>query len=238
MWNVIIDWLSEPLFYPIWVFGVPFITSLPFIVIDTLQIQLLKPYMLRSSYPSWEDQWREIKKAFTTFTLYMTIAFLLRYFNVKSFIYHHLHNYPHLSLYNLMLELVYQVVVYDFLYYGVHRYLHKNKYLYRTIHQRHHLFIEVWSLTGKINNRKAELLNVLLILIPYFVTNCQHVFSLYLFITFSLVFDTIAHTGYDFPISEYPRSHYIHHARVRCNYAGFTTIPDRLFGTYVREISK
>jgi len=129
----------------------------------------------------------------------------------------------------------------DFLYYWLHRTMHRNKWLFRHIHAKHHRFMTPWAITGNYMHPVEFVLTGSLALLGPLLLEA-HIVTVWLWIAFRQWEAAEGHCGYDLPISPtryLPFSdgalhHDYHHAKMHGNYGGFLPVADRLFGTYIK----
>lgn len=128
----------------------------------------------------------------------------------------------------------------DFLYYWSHRLLH-TRWLYKTIHAWHHRIVTPWAITGNyMHPLELSLTGGVALIGPLLLGS--HVVTVWLWFVWRQWEAAEGHCGYDFPWSpshllpgnDGARHHDMHHARVKGNYAGFTPIWDRIFGTFAK----
>src|SRR4051794_5424459 len=93
IWKTFTPLLSEPLFYPIWIFVLPFLTAIPFIIADGFQLESFKKILLRSKYPTWKEQWTQIMSNFHSFILFSLLATAIRITNFQITINNWLNNW-------------------------------------------------------------------------------------------------------------------------------------------------
>ena len=138
------------------------------------------------------------------------------------------------------LQLVLFFYLDDFLYYWSHRALH-TPWLYKRIHGWHHRIVTPWAITGNyMHPLELSVTGAVAMIGP--VAIGAHVMVIWLWFAWRQWEAAEGHCGYDFPWAPshlFPgndgaRHHDAHHARVKGNYAGFTPIWDRIFGTLVR----
>eukprot|EP00742_Colponemidia_sp_Colp-10_P003250 GILJ01003460.1.p1 GENE.GILJ01003460.1~~GILJ01003460.1.p1 ORF type:complete len:255 (-),score=20.97 GILJ01003460.1:164-928(-) len=149
-----------------------------------------------------------------------------------------LHTGPLPSWWTILLQFVVCVYVEDFTFYWMHRTLHTNKFLFKHIHSHHHQFQVPWAVTGNYMHCVEFLLIATGVFLPALLIG-SHVVVMYLFIIFRQWTAANEHCGYELPFSpnflfpfyEGTCFHDFHHSRVSGNYAAFTGLWDRVFGT-------
>lgn len=138
------------------------------------------------------------------------------------------------------LSLVFFFYLDDFLYYWFHRAFH-TRWLYRRVHAWHHRIVTPWAVTGNyMHPLELSLTGAIALVGPLLLGS--HVVTVWAWFVWRQWEAAEGHCGYDFPWSPsrlFPgsdgaRHHDMHHARVKGNYAGFTPIWDRVFGTLAR----
>ena len=146
-----------------------------------------------------------------------------------------------------LFEVVTYFVVFDAYFYGMHRYFHHNKFLYRWIHQSHHVSTSPNAIVGmSFNPIEGALFGSFL---PMYSWVYSHLVGGILKPTlvtcgFLQLFQSLLiHSGYEFVSPNHfeqyswrskfltPTFHDRHHEKFNCNYSGFFTYLDDYFGT-------
>lgn len=145
-----------------------------------------------------------------------------------------------------IIEVVTYFIVFDAYFYFIHRLFHTNKYLYHWIHKAHHESISPNAVAGvSFNPLEGTLFGSFLPMYSYICTQCTGGILKPTLITcggLQLLQSLMIHCGYEFVSAEHfehtfwskfltPTFHDRHHERFNCNYSGFFTYLDDLFGT-------
>ncbi len=140
-----------------------------------------------------------------------------------------------------LLDAITLVLIIDLAMYGLHRLAHAPPF-YRLLHTLHHRFEEPTSLTlFSLHPFETLSFGVLWLCILSFYS--ASIAGILLYLTFNVVFGVIGHCGVDpFPSwwSKHPicklmatgTFHVSHHRKEASNFGFYTTIWDRLFGTF------
>lgn len=126
---------------------------------------------------------------------------------------------------NIIQSLMY-VLTSEFVFYWTHRYLHMNKFLYKYIHQEHHLEKEPCPIDAYILSPSETIIitialsspDVLQMPINYYVSN--------IYKTLSLAILILNHGGFE-------SFHMKHHRFVKGNYGGISPLFDKIFNTFI-----
>ncbi len=140
-----------------------------------------------------------------------------------------------------LLSLGLMFVVHDLYFYLIHRMMH-HPWFYRHFHDVHHRSLNptpwaAFSFHPLEALLESGVIYLFIFLIPL------HVAALFIFQLLSLVMNVYGHLGYDLapsawasnPVLKYwntTRNHHWHHQRFNGNYGLYTTIWDRVLGTY------
>jgi 4-alpha-methyl-delta7-sterol-4alpha-methyl oxidase len=243
MLETVLGWYREPLF---WLFPVAtslisataFITfAVPLTIIAARDPAWARPYRIQSRIPREQFLvWPSVRSwAVNNVAMLGGVALswpLLRLAGV--------HAGPLPAWWVVVLQLVFFFYLDDLLYYWSHRALH-TRWLYKKIHAWHHRIVTPWAITGNyMHPLELSLTATVALLGPLLVG--AHVVTVWLWFVWRQWEAAEGHCGYDFPWTpshfipgnDGARHHDMHHARVKGNYAGFTPIFDRLFGTLAR----
>ncbi|KAM9810841.1 cholesterol 25-hydroxylase-like protein [Neosynchiropus ocellatus] len=145
----------------------------------------------------------------------------------------------------LCLEVLACLLIFDFLFFVWHFCLHKVPWLYRNVHQQHHLHKVNFALAAQ-DASCAELLSLLLLaLSSAWVVGC-HPLSETVFHVLNSWLAVEDHCGYDFPWGLHrllpglggAPYHQAHHVLHRANYAPYFTHWDHIFGTYRKAVGR
>jgi methylsterol monooxygenase len=123
----------------------------------------------------------------------------------------------------------------DMYFYASHRLLH-TKFLYRTVHKKHHYFTAPMAISALYCNRTEMILsNIITGLLPGTLLG-SHMGLVFTWTLFGLVNSCIVHSGYTMPffILTNTNAHDNHHKYFNVNY-GIGGLSDLIFGTkYVK----
>lgn len=189
-------------------------------------------------YKSWSFEFISCVRTFIIYTFGAGLLLLL----IKhghTMVYYKISDYGYIYL--ICSPFIF-LLFYDFYFYVLHLSLHKSKFLFNYVHKHHHLSVKIRPMTGEstslyeaIIQYSGAFLGYLLIPIYY-----KLIFATYIFIMFIVAY---THSGYELtpsffkkiPILKYianiSTAHFIHHRKINCNYALFTTFWDKLFKT-------
>jgi 4-alpha-methyl-delta7-sterol-4alpha-methyl oxidase len=243
MLETIAAWYSEPLF---WLFPVAtnllaafvfMVFAVPFTVLAARDPEWARPYRIQSRPPRAQQLVGPSIKSWAVNNAWVlagaVVAWpLLRLSGV--------HAGPLPPVWVVVGQLVFFFYLDDFLYYWSHRTLHR-PWLYKRIHGWHHRIVTPWAITGNyMHPLELSITGTVAMVGPLLLGS--HVAVVWLWFVWRQWEAAEGHSGYDFPWTpshfipgnDGARHHDAHHARVKGNYAGFTPLPDRLFGTYVR----
>jgi plant 4alpha-monomethylsterol monooxygenase len=243
MLDTVLGWYREPIF---WLF--PVATSLlsaaafmlfavPFTLLAARDPAWARPYRIQSRIPREQLLvWPSVRSwAINNAVMLVGVALswpLLRLSGV--------HAGPLPAWWVIVLQLVFFFYLDDLLYYWSHRALH-TRWLYKKIHAWHHRIVTPWAITGNYMHPLELSVTATVAMIGPLLVGA-HVVTVWLWFVWRQWEAAEGHSGYDFPWSpshfipgnDGARHHDMHHAKVKGNYAGFTPIFDRLFGTFAR----
>ena len=146
-----------------------------------------------------------------------------------------------ISAWRVAVEFAIYFFFYDATFYFVHRLMHINEWFYKWVHKTHHHSVVPNALSAfAVHPVESVILGLITVLFLCLFT--VHSTSAIFIMPFAALMGFYVHAGYDFfPKWWYrvwwtkwlqtPTFHDQHHQYFSCNYAGFTTIWDRLFGT-------
>lgn len=137
----------------------------------------------------------------------------------------------------IALQFLFFVYLEDFTFYWLHRALH-TKFLYKHIHAIHHRFNVPWAITGNYMH-PVEFILIAANVMIWPVLLGVHVVSLWVWVIFRQWLAANEHSGYEFPWTpnrlfpfyEGAAFHDFHHSKFTGNYAAFSALWDRIFGT-------
>ncbi len=243
MFDAVLSWYREPLFllFPVAIVVISAAAFMAFAVpltwIAAHEPAWARPYRIQSRPPRAQQLVGPSVKSWAINNVWMlvgTIAAwpLLRLSNV--------HAGPLPVWWVVALQLAFFFYLDDFLYYWSHRALH-TRWLYKRIHGWHHRIVTPWAITGNYMHPLELSLTGAIAMVGSVLVGA-HVAVAWLWFVWRQWEAAEGHCGYDFPWApshfvpgnDGARHHDAHHARVKGNYAGFTPIWDRVFGTFVR----
>ncbi|WP_052486946.1 sterol desaturase family protein [Gordoniibacillus kamchatkensis] len=139
--------------------------------------------------------------------------------------------------YTILLQVLFFIYFEDFLFYVVHRTLH-TKFLYQYIHSVHHRVTVPWAIAGNYMHPVEFILIASCVIIGPVLLG-SHVVTVWIWIVFRQWLAANEHCGYEFPWNPnhlFPfydgaSFHDYHHSKFKGNYAAFTGLWDRIFGT-------
>jgi sterol desaturase/sphingolipid hydroxylase (fatty acid hydroxylase superfamily) len=143
-------------------------------------------------------------------------------------------------------QIIAMLVIHDFYFYCIHRSMH-SRILYRWFHEVHHRSLSPtpWA---AFSFHPLEALIESAVVYVFLFSFPMHLGALFVFQFLSLLVNVYGHLGYDItPVSwrghwllrflNTTRNHHWHHQRFNGNFGFYTTLWDRLFGTY-RELGE
>ena len=190
---------------------------------------------------SRSDILREIRWSFLTFLVFLVPGFLIvtgrrqGWIQLESGPIAIQQALPFVGLIAVML------LVHDFYFYWIHRWMH-SRYLYRAFHEVHHRSLNPtpWA-AFSFHPLEALLESAVVYVFVIFLP--MHAAAIFVFQLVSLLMNVYGHLGYDLTPAHWKtnrvlrfvnttRNHHWHHQRFSGNYGLYTTVWDRLFGTY------
>lgn len=152
------------------------------------------------------------------------------------------------DLKTMILHLLIFIFSEDALFFWSHYLLH-TKFLFNTVHYRHHKFYQPIGLTSVLAHPVESFVGnqVPVWLAPIFTPN-KHMITISIWVVIRVLQTVNAHCGYNLPYVN-PRKflpwlhggaemHDYHHRKVEGNYGSFFTLWDRLMGTYRTDSKK
>ena len=149
------------------------------------------------------------------------------------------------SISAILLHVVLGLVLYDFVQFFYHLLVHKNAWLYRNLHAKHHNLEH--GVHARLTHRQTVIESVLAV---YSFVGCLnligcHPFTRTIFVVFLFGLLIESHSPYDFPFSYDKvlpfgigggsKHHYQHHLTGRGHYAPFFTYLDTLYEAWSKE---
>lgn len=180
-----------------------------------------------------EIMWSALNIGITAFVLTQLSAFLVNAGYMKT-------SSEPASWYVITYEFILYFFIFDLYFYAAHRLIHIEP-LYKWIHKTHHFSLSPNPLSSSSMTPVEGIIEGLII--PIFLTVFTvHEESTYLIIPFATIMGLYVHCGYEFvprwwyrnPLTSWfitPMFHDQHHQYFTCNYGGYTTIWDKVFGT-------
>lgn len=190
---------------------------------------------------------RELKNSSYTFLIFGVIAVIIMYMREANYIVLSL-ELENQSVLNILADFLILFLAHDFYFYWMHRAIHGKKF-YKMIHHEHHKSVLTSPFTSFSFHWSEAILESIFLPIFLFIGGEWSGLSLGLFLIVSKVFNIIGHMGYDFfhdriinlPLLKLLNTsiiHDSHHLYSRYNFGLYTTIWDRLFGTFHQPIRK
>jgi sterol desaturase/sphingolipid hydroxylase (fatty acid hydroxylase superfamily) len=147
----------------------------------------------------------------------------------------------------LIVSFLLTLIIHDFYFYWTHRFMHL-PCIYTSIHKLHHLSHNTTVFSALSFHPGEALLQVLFIPLIVMIIPL-HPVILYSFIIYNLIVNILGHSGYEFfsksfkksfvgQFSNTPLYHHTHHQLVKKNYGLYSSIWDKLMGTYNRDTTK
>jgi cholesterol 25-hydroxylase len=148
------------------------------------------------------------------------------------------------NIYEISVDIVLSLLIYDALFFIGHYILHHNEYLYKKIHYKHHSNHIIHAKDSIRHTFLDGIFDVMCSVIALNITN-SHPISRSLFNVIAIYLITEAHSGVLLPmmpcciLPNYllsgPKIHNIHHIKGKVNYQKFFTYIDVLFNTFYSE---
>ena len=151
--------------------------------------------------------------------------------------------------FQLFKEAIYITIIFDALFYWIHRLFH-TPWLYKKLHQQHHEFKTVVSITSIYSHPLDFLISTLLpTMIAFSILGKLHAITASYWIVNLSITNILSHTGYElswypwgvFPFGNNIDFHDFHHSAIVGNYGIFSSFWDIVCGTnkhYVNFIAK
>ena len=243
MWSTLVAWYTEPLvlLFPIATMGIAatafMLFALPLTWIAATEPAWALPHRIQSRAPREQQLVWPSVRSWAVNNAWMLVGTLAAWPVLRL---SGVHAGPLPPVWVMALQLAFFFYLDDFLYYWSHRVLHRPG-PYKKIHSWHHRIVTPWAITGNyMHPLELGLTGAVAMVGPLLVG--AHVVTVWLWFVWRQWEAAEGHCGYDFPWSpshfipgnDGARHHDVHHARVKGNYAGFTPIPDRVFGTFAR----
>lgn len=247
--NVIIQDYASVFYDPwFWLFpaatlGISFIAfmvfALPWTWLAYIEPNWLKPYRIQAkpidvTGTFWPSIYHSVKNTAVVFIMLVVLWPLIKRTGI------HVGDMP--SVYIIIVQILFFILLDDFLYYWMHRYFHENKFFMRHVHSVHHKIKNTCAINGNYMHWFEFACTSGLILIgPILLSSHLHVIWIWVIIRQFEAAD--GHMGYDIPwnparlflIYHGPVYHDFHHAKFRGNYSGFLNYLDKYLGnTYVK----
>jgi lathosterol oxidase len=195
---------------------------------------------------SLTDIRREISWSFLTFLIFLVPAFLIVKGRREGWL--HLDSGPvsDFGVPQFLALVLTMLALHDFYFYWIHRWMH-SQFLYRWFHEVHHRSLNPTPWAAFSFHPLEALLESAVVYVFIFILP-MHAAAIFVFQLLSLLMNVYGHLGYDITPRGWrdhwvlrwvntTRNHHWHHQRFNGNYGLYTTLWDRLFGTY-RELAE
>mmetsp|Transcript_6182 Transcript_6182/g.11020 ORF Transcript_6182/g.11020 Transcript_6182/m.11020 type:complete len:275 (-) Transcript_6182:2261-3085(-) len=213
-----------------------FLGSLPYIILDTLQIESLQKYKIQSGkYPSRSEM---LKTSMSLMMLFCGVMLPMIILGTPAFKLLGMRFDLPLPRWNsIVIQVLFFFIVEDFLNYWFHRWLH-TPWAYKNIHSVHHENTSPFALSATY----AHPIEVILLGIPTFTGPFlvqPHLFTLWIWLMMRQYEAIDIHSGYEFPwninsVFKFyagAEHHDYHHYMFSGNFASVFTWCDKLYGT-------
>ena len=219
-----------------------------FTVLDLLKLKQVDRFRMHYSkldhrrprtYPTNEQMWRALKHHVKNLGGVYTPVFLLGVAGACVF---------DLVPYSLerelpsywLLDFVVSSLLADQLFYWIHRFLHR-KEVYGLLHQTHH----EWVYSIALSHHHMDVAEALLFMIPPVLPPVllrSHLVVVWMQVFFTQLSGILSHSAFCIPFLAQlrlpyldGRHHDLHHLRRNANYAGISSLPDLMWGTFRYE---
>jgi sterol desaturase/sphingolipid hydroxylase (fatty acid hydroxylase superfamily) len=183
----------------------------------------------------------ELKNGLKTFLVFAAVALLVMFMKQDSMISLLLPKESQSGL-NILTDFLILFVVHDFYFYWMHRAIHSKK-LFKRIHYVHHRSIMTTPFTSFSFHPSEALLESIFFPIILLIGYEWEIIAIAVFLFTTKLINIIGHLGYDFfhdKITNIPILNLIntatihdhHHIYLNKNFGLYTTIWDRIFGTF------
>lgn len=190
---------------------------------------------------AWADAFREMRWSFLTMLIFLLPATLVIHFRKsgQSLLYTDFAGHGGMAWF--LASLVLMLAVHDLYFYIIHRAMH-HPWLYRHFHEVHHRSLSptpwaAFSFHPLEALLESAVVYVFIFLIPL------HVGTIFVFQLVSLVMNVYGHLGYSITPAAWAthpvmkllnttRNHHWHHQRFNGNYGLYSTLWDRVLGTF------
>lgn len=221
-------------------------SNLIFMFIYKLNIPFFERYKTSSDNWPWEENYDEwiilLKRTFKYLIINQSFLLVLLYIHNYMFDYCPFRTNESTipSLYEILYQMLFFMVVEDFAFYSTHRLLHHKK-LYTMIHKVHHSYKQVVSISAEFCHPIEFILSNLIptILGPVILGYRVHILTYFMWVIFRIFETSEGHSGYEFSFSPFrlcffssgQEFHNFHHLYFVNNYSSFFVYWDYIFGT-------
>lgn len=196
-------------------------------------------HKIQPLFPDRRHWLRELRHSAATALVFALVFLLIYWMRMNG----HTHIYLRVSDYGwayLVVSFWILVFVHDTYFYWAHRLMHTRR-LFPMLHRVHHLSHNPTPLaTLSFHPLEAFLEIAIVPVLVFFIP--LHPLVLFLFATWSLLFNVLGHLGYEISPKGFvehpfwkwfntPTHHNMHHSKVNCNYGLYFNLWDRLMGT-------
>ena len=230
-------WLEYLIFFGLLVgisfFGTVFVTLITFILSKFLQnkntrIEKDSPSKKQSNF----EFWQQIKSVFLSIFVGYGAIFWLIWKNFSKIYYDF--NFSILSIIWFLITLPLIILIADLYIYSIHRTLHTRTFW--KIHQIHHKSVRV-NVFSSYSLDVLESVLYTLFLAIFIMIFPTHIINFLAFMTLTIIYNFYIHSGHEFlpPSFNFLNTsslHQVHHTKHNYNFAFYTNIWDRIFGTF------
>ncbi|MGR6873047.1 sterol desaturase family protein [Pseudomonas sp. HK3] len=213
--------------------------ALPWTWLAYIEPNWLKPYRIQANAIDvkgtfWPSIYHSVKNTAVVFVMLVVLWPLIKRTGI------HVGDMP--SVYIIVIQVLFFILLDDFLYYWMHRFFHENKFFMRHVHSVHHKIKNTCAINGNYMHWFEFACTSGLILIGPILLS-SHLYVIWIWVIIRQFEAADGHIGYDIPwnparlflIYHGPVYHDFHHAKFKGNYAGFLNYLDGYLGnTYVK----
>lgn len=214
--------------------------ALPWTLLAYIEPNWMKPYRIQEKAMDikgtfWPSIYHSVKNTAVMFVLLVIAWPLIKHTGI------HTGEMP--SVYIILAQLLFFILLDDFLYYWMHRWFHENKWLMKNVHSVHHKIKNTCAINGNYMHWIEFAGTSTLILIGPILLS-SHLYVVWIWVAIRQFEAADGHIGYDIPwnparlflIYHGPVYHDFHHAKFKGNYAGFLSYLDALLGkTHIKQ---
>ncbi|WP_242206478.1 sterol desaturase family protein [Aestuariivivens insulae] len=212
-----------------------FVAGIPYLWLYVIGKDKYRGYKIQKKQPSVSQVVLEVKYSLITFCVYSSGIWLFLNWLKNGYT----QNYTNIDEFGnvyFVFSVFIMIIMHDTYSYWIHRLMHHNA-IFKYTHLLHHKFKNPspWSAFAFHPFESVLTMGIIPIII---FTIPWHNWSLVIFITWMIFYDTFVHLGYNikqlklFKFQNTPLDHDVHHRNSKYNFGLYFTFWDRLMGTY------